>query len=88
MNKLSVLFTSHAFADYQYWKQQNRKVLKRINQLIAKIQEDEALEGIGKLEKLRGNLTGIYSRRIDIEHRLVYTVSEQQINIIACRYHY
>lgn len=63
-------------------------MLKRINQLIKSIERDGALDGIGKPEKLKGNLAGFYSRRIDIEHRLVYTVDDQQISIIACRYHY
>ena len=88
MSKLNILSTHHAFADYQYWQQQDKKMLKRINQLIKSIQRDGALEGIGKPEKLKGNLSGFYSRRIDTEHKLVYTVNEQQINIIACRYHY
>ncbi|GEK59880.1 hypothetical protein MHA01_27850 [Marinococcus halophilus] len=43
---------------------------------------------MGKPEKLKGNLAGFYSRRIDIEHRLVYTVDETQISIVACKYHY
>ena len=63
-------------------------MVKRINQLIKSIQRDGALEGIGKLERLKGNLSGFYSRRVDTEHRLVYTVVKSQINIIACRYHY
>jgi len=63
-------------------------MVKRINQLIKSIQRDGALEGIGKLERLKGNLSGFYSRRIDTEHRLVNTVVKSQINIIACRYHY
>ena len=63
-------------------------MLKRANELINSIQRDGALEGIGKPEKLKGNLSGFYSRRINTEHRLVYKVSEQQLSIIACRYHY
>ena len=88
MSKLNVLFTHHAFQDYQYWQTKDKKMLKRINQLIKSIERDGALDGIGKPEKLKGNLAGFYSRRIDIEHRLVYTVDEQQISIVACRYHY
>ncbi|WP_147803980.1 Txe/YoeB family addiction module toxin [Alkalicoccus halolimnae] len=88
MSKLSVLFTHNAFQDYQYWQTKDIKMLKRINQLIKSIERDGAADGIGKPEKLKGNLAGFYSRRIDIEHRLVYTVDEQQISIIACRYHY
>lgn len=88
MNKVNVLFTPHARADYQYWQQHNRKVLERIDQLIKQIQKEGALEGVGRPEKLKGNLTDIYSRRIDIEHRLIYIVIGQQINIISCRYYY
>ncbi|SIS60202.1 Txe/YoeB family addiction module toxin [Salimicrobium flavidum] len=88
MSKLNVLFTHNAFKDYQYWQIKDKKMLKRINQLIKSIDRDGALDGIGKPEKLKGNLAGFYSRRIDIEHRLVYTVEEDQISIIACRYHY
>lgn len=88
MSKLNVLFTHHAFLDYQYWQQQDKKMLKRMNQLIKSIQRDGASDRIGKPEKLKGNLSDFYSRRIDTEHRLVYTVNEQQISIIACRYHY
>lgn len=88
MSKLNILFTQNAFTDYKHWQQQDIKMLKRINQLIKSIQRDGALEGIGKPEKLKGNLAGFYSRRIDTEHRLVYTVDEKQISIISCRYHY
>ena len=88
MSKLNVLFTHHAFQDYQYWQTKDKKTLKRINQLIKSIERDGALDGIGKPKKLKGNLAGFYSRRIDIEHRLVYTVDETQISIVACRYHY
>src|SRR5699024_237277 len=88
MSKLNILFTHHAVADYQYWQEQDKKMLKRVNELINSIQRDGALEGIGEPEKLKGNLSGFYSRRIDTEHRLVYKVSEQQLSIIACRYHY
>ena len=88
MSKLNIKFTHHAFIDYQYWQRQDKKLLKRINLLIKSIQRDGDLEGIGKPEKLKGNLAGFYSRRIDMEHRLVYTIDDQQISIVACRYHY
>lgn len=88
MSKRSVLFTPHAFEDYQYWQAKDKKMTKRINQLLKSIDREGALDGIGKPEKLKGNLSGLYSRRIDIEHRLVYTIEEDQISIISCRYHY
>lgn len=88
MSKLNITFTPTAFDDYEYWLKQDKKLLKKINSLIKSIQRDGLLEGEGKPEPLKGNLQGYCSRRINIEHRLVYTVKENQIIIIACRYHY
>lgn len=88
MSKLNILFTHHAFVDYQHWQQRDKKIVKRINEIIKSIQREGVVEGIGKPEKLKGNLAGFYSRRIDAENRLVYTVNEHQISIVACRYHY
>lgn len=70
-----------------YWQGQDRKTLKRINQLIKEVQRTP-FEGIGKPEPLVGNLTGFWSRRIDDANRLVYEATEDQVNIVACRYHY
>ncbi|WP_432746510.1 Txe/YoeB family addiction module toxin [Methylobacter sp. G7] len=61
--------------------------MKRINQLIRDIQRDP-FDGIGKPEALRHGLTGLWSRRIDDEHRLIYSVSDKKIIIAQCRYHY
>ncbi|MGO4761047.1 Txe/YoeB family addiction module toxin [Cupriavidus sp. 2KB_3] len=82
-----VLFTPDAWEDYVYWQGQDRKTLKRINQLIKEVQRTP-FEGIGKPEPLVGNLTGFWSRRIDDANRLVYEATEDQVNIVACRYHY
>lgn len=76
-----------AWEDYLYWQTQDKKTLKRINQLVKDIARNP-FDGIGKPEPLRGNLTGFWSRRIDDEHRLVYAVEENAILIIACRGHY
>lgn len=81
------LFTEDAWADYVYWQTQDKKVLKRINQLLQDI-ERNGYSGIGKPEPLRGNLAGFWSRRIDDEHRIVYRVSEDRVEIIQCRGHY
>ena len=70
-----------------WWQGQDRKTLKRINLLIADALR-HPFEGIGKPEPLRENLSGFWSRRIDDTHRLVYGVSEDNLVIIACRYHY
>ena len=70
-----------------YWQGQDKKTLKRINQLIQAISRTP-FEGIGKPEPLRENLTGYWSRRIDDSNRLVYAVEDTEIIVIACRYHY
>jgi toxin YoeB len=85
MRKLS--FTERAWADYVYWQGQDKKTLKRINALIQNTLR-EPFDGIGKPEPLRENLTGFWSRRIDEKHRLVYAVTDNELAVIACRYHY
>ena len=62
-------------------------MVRRINDLIKDIQR-EPFEGIGKPEPLKHQLQGLWSRRIDAEHRLVYEVTEDELRIIACRFHY
>jgi toxin YoeB len=81
------MFTAAAWEDYQYWQTQDRKTLKRINQLIREAQR-APFEGMGKPEPLKANLQGFWSRRIDDVNRLVYEATDDQLNIIACRYHY
>lgn len=86
MNRLLV-FTEAAWEDYVYWQTQDRKTLKRINQLIKETLR-MPFEGIGKPEALRENLSGFWSRRIDDTNRLVYAVEEARLIVISCRYHY
>ena len=81
------LFTEDAWEDYLYWQTQDKKTLKRINQLLQDI-ERNGNNGIGKPEPLRGDLSGFWSRRIDDEHRIVYRVTEDRVEIIQCRGHY
>lgn len=69
------LFTEDAWEDYLYWQTRDKKILKRINQLLQDI-ERNGYNGIGKPEPLRGDLSGFWSRRIDDEHRIVYRVTE------------
>lgn len=83
----NILFTTNAWEDYLYWQTQDKKTLRRINDLIKDAQRSP-FEGIGKPEPLRGNLTGFWSRRIDETNRLVYAVSNADISVIACRHHY
>jgi toxin YoeB len=84
---MNLTFTPSAWDDYQWFAQHDRKLLKRINQLVQDALRTP-LEGIGKPEPLKGNLSGYWSRRINDEHRLVYTVKGEALVIIACRYHY
>ncbi len=81
------LFTEDAWEDYLYWQTQDKKIVKRINQLLQDI-ERNGYNGIGKPEPLRGDLSGFWSRRIDDEHRIVYRVTEDRVEIIQCRGHY
>ena len=81
------LFTEDAWEDYLYWQTRDKKILKRINQLLQDI-ERNGYNGIGKPELLRGDLSGFWSRRIDDEHRIVYRVTEDRVEIIQCRGHY
>jgi len=87
MSVLNIMWTAEAWEDYVYWQSQDKKTLKRINQLIKDVQR-EPFAGIGKPEPLKENLTGFWSRRIDETNRLVYEISGTQVNIVSCRYHY
>ncbi|EGR3970608.1 Txe/YoeB family addiction module toxin [Vibrio cholerae] len=80
-------WTDDAWDDYLYWQTQDKKTLKRINKLINDVKRSP-FEGIGKPEPLKENLSGFWSRRVDDTNRLVYTVDDQAITIISCRYHY
>jgi toxin YoeB len=80
-------FTDEAWDGYQYWIETDKKKLKRINNLIKEI-ERNPYEGIGKPEPLKANLSGFWSRRIDLEHRIVYAVEEDKIVYISFRFHY
>lgn len=80
-------FTGQGFSDYLYWQTQDKKTLKKINALLADIQRNGAIRGIGKPEPLKYRPG--YSRRIDEKNRLVYVIDElQNIKIISCRGHY
>lgn len=84
---MNLTFSDNAWADYLFWQANNKALLKRINALIKDIQRSP-FEGIGKPEALKFNLSGYWSRRIDDEHRLVYSVTDEAILIASCRYHY
>ena len=86
---MKIQFTEGGWNDYLSWQANDRRLLKRINQLIDDIRRN-GNEGIGKPEPLRHELAGAWSRRIDQEHRLVYVLDEQAdtVCVVACRYHY
>ena len=67
---------------------QDKKTVKRINQLLKSIDRDGAMQGIGKPELLKHNKSGLYSRRIDETNRLVYEISDNQIIVKSCKGHY
>jgi len=82
-----IIFSKNAWEDYMSWQSEDKKILKKINDLIKDIQRTP-YEGMGKPEPLKYDLTGLWSRRIDREHRLVYQANENEIVIYSCRYHY
>jgi len=84
---MRLVWTSKAWEDYVYWQNQDRKTLRRINDLLKDMLR-HPLEGIGKPEPLKGSLSGYWSRRINHEHRIVYAAEDAQIVVIAYRHHY
>src|SRR4029079_706716 len=83
---VKLVWDESAWADYAWWQAQDRKVLKRINQLITDLQRN-GNEGIGKPEPLKHGFQGYWSRRINDEHRLIYKATEDRVLIAHCRYH-
>ena len=76
-----------AWNDYLYWQTQDKKTLKRINDLLKDIDRNGYL-GIGRPEPLAGNLRGYWSRRIDDCNRIVYRIKDNRVEIIQCGTHY
>ena len=84
---MKIVFSKNSWEDYLSWQTEDKKMLKKINELIKDIQRTP-FTGIGKPEPLKFDLTGLWSRRIDREHRLVYQVIGDELLIYSCRYHY
>jgi toxin YoeB len=84
---MRIIFSKIAWDDYTSWQSADKKILRKINNLIKEIQRSP-YEGIGKPEPLKSDLAGLWSRRIDQEHRLVYKTEKDDLMIYACRYHY
>lgn len=82
-----IQWDADAWEDYVDWQTQDKQILKKINQLIKDIVRTP-FEGIGKPEPLKGNLSGLWSRRINGEHRIVYLAENDTVVIFACKGHY
>ena len=84
---MDLTWADSAWEDYLHWQENDKGKVKRINELIKDIKRNP-FTGIGNPEPLKHNLSGLWSRRIDKEHRLVYKVETSTISIAQCRYHY
>jgi toxin YoeB len=84
---MKLVFTDSSWDDYLWFQENDRKLLKRINVLIKETKRTP-FDGIGKPEPLKADLSGYWSRRINSEHRFVYGVSEIELTVISCRFHY
>jgi len=76
-----------AWDDYLFWQSHDKKILLKINSLLKDIDRD-AFKGLGSPESLKHDLSGYWSRRITLEHRLVYRIENNEIKVVQCRYHY
>ncbi len=84
---MEISFSKNAWDDYLYWQKNDKNILKAINTLIKDIARNP-FEGIGKPEALKHALHGYWSRRINFEHRIIYKIHKNIIQIIQLRYHY
>ena len=84
---MMVCFTRAAWSDYLHFQQFDKKLASKINTLIKDITRTP-YDGLGKPEPLKHSSSGLWSRRIDLEHRLVYQISDDKVIIHQCRYHY
>jgi toxin YoeB len=80
-------FDPDAFEDLAWWIEKDRTIALKIMKLVREIQRDP-FSGTGKPERLKHDLAGCWSRRINPEHRLIYQVLDDKVRILACRYHY
>lgn len=83
----NIVFTQIAWEEYMSWQMEDKKTLKRINQLLEDIMRN-GNKGIGKPERLKGDLSEYWSRRIDDKNRIVYKISKESIEVVQCKTHY
>lgn len=84
---MTITFSKNAWEDYVSWLDRDRKITRKINDLLKEIQRNP-FEGKGKPEPLKIDPAGLWSRRIDKEHRLIYKVDNEQVIVYTCKYHY
>ena len=84
---MKLTFTETGWEQYLHWQSHDKAMLKRINRLLKDVLRSP-FDGLGKPEPLKGNLSGFWSRRITQEHRLVYSIKDETITVVQCRYHY
>ena len=84
---MTKIWYDRAWSEYANWQTRDKKTIKRINELLKSIDRN-GYNCIGKPEPLKDNLTGLWSRRIDQTNRLVYMVTDEQIEIYQCKGHY
>jgi toxin YoeB len=84
---MKYIFVDESWEDYLYWQKNNKKYVKKINELLKDISR-QPFTGKGKPEPLKFQYSGYWSRRIDAEHRLIYKFKDDEIHIAKCRFHY
>jgi toxin YoeB len=84
---MKLIFAGAAWEDYLYWQKQDKRMVVRINKLINEAMRDP-FEGLGKPEPLKHSLAGFWSRRINAEHHMVYSVDADALMLAQLRYHY
>ena len=84
---MKYIFVDESWEDYLYWQATDKKMLRRINDLLKDISRTP-FSGIGKPEPLKFKYKGYWSQRINDEHRLIYKINENEILIVKCRFHY
>ncbi len=82
-----VAFLTRSFDEFNQWAINDKKIYAKIVNLIKDIQQNP-FSGLGKPEALKHDLSGLWSRRITKEHRLVYSVCDREIVIVSCKFHY
>jgi len=85
IQRMKYIFVDETWEDYLYWQATDKKMLRRINDLLKDISRSP-FSGIGKPEPLKFKYKGYWSRRINDEHRLIYKISENEILIVKCRF--